>query len=177
MSIIISIFSLCSWLLEIFRNFISIFTGFFDQLRITLFLKREIRYYMMEYYFPIISAVFLSFVSFWIAHESAPARVSLPVTTFLTLSAMLDHVRTSAGYFGTADAVEIFLNVSIVFVFFVMVEYGIVEAVTFKSEEVWGQFLFTALDSLQQDQCLSCRVFEIVCPITVVEKVLLGLMN
>ena len=122
------------------RSFLSILIGYFDQLRINFFLKRDIRFYIMEYYFPIICAVFLSFISFWIAHESTPARVALPVTTFLTLTTMLDHVRASTSYFGSADALEIFLIVSVVFVFGVMVEYGIVEAVTFPSEEVTSLF-------------------------------------
>ena len=117
-------------------SFLSFLIGFFDQLRVNFFLKRDIRFYIMQYYFPIICAVFLSFISFWIAHESTPARVSLPLTTFLTLATMLDHIRTSSGYFGAADSLEIFLNISIVFVFSVMVEYGIVEAATFKSAEV-----------------------------------------
>jgi len=111
------------------------YLAFFDQIRINFFLKRDIRFYIMEYYFPIICAVFLSFISFWIAHEATPARVALPVTTFLTLTTMLDHVRMSSGFFGTADALEIFLMVSVVFVVSVMVEYGIVEAVMLPSEE------------------------------------------
>ena len=40
---------------------------------------------------------------------------------------MLDHVRASSNVFGAAEALEVFLNVSIYFVFGVMVEYGIVE--------------------------------------------------
>ena len=102
----------------------------------------------MEYYFPIICAVFLSFISFWIAHESTPARVALPVTTFLTLTAMLDHVRMSSGFFGTADALEVFLNVSIFFIFGVMVEYGIVEAAVAESKKVTATFSFTSSNSL-----------------------------
>ena len=95
----------------------------------------------MEYYFPIICVVFLSFISFWIAHEATPARVALPITTFLTLTAMLDHVRISSHFFGTTDALEVFLNVSVFFIFGVMVEYGIVEAVTTQ----WGKVTKTCL--------------------------------
>ena len=95
----------------------------------------------MEYYFPIICVVFLSFISFWIAHESTPARVALPVTTFLTLTTMLDHVRISSNFFGTADALEVFLNVSVFFIFGVMIEYGIVGAVSTHLEKVTKAYL------------------------------------
>ena len=90
----------------------------------------------MEYYFPIICAVFLSFISFWINHKATPARVALPVTTFLTLTTMLDHVRSSASLFGTADALEIFLNVSVFFVFGVLIEFSIVGAIDMEWERV-----------------------------------------
>ena len=80
----------------------------------------------MEYYLPIIIVVSLSFMSFWIHYKATPARVALPVTTFLTLTKILEHVRISANIFGNADALEIFLNVSNIFVFTVMLEYGVV---------------------------------------------------
>lgn len=111
-------------------------TGIFDQVRINFTLKRDIRYYIMEHYFPITCAVFLSFMSFWISHESTPARVALPVTTFLTLTTMLDHVRASANISGTADVLEIFLNVSIFFVFGVMFEFGVITTVAMQWEKV-----------------------------------------
>ena len=61
---------------------------------------------------------------------------------------MLDHVRASSGFFGAADALEIFLNVSIFFIFGVMVEYGIVEAAVTESKKVTATFSFTCSESI-----------------------------
>eukprot|EP00794_Sanderia_malayensis_P007279 gene7279-8090_t len=101
-------------------------SGSFDQLKVEFFLSRDIRYYIMEFYFPVVCVVFLSFTSFWIHYKATPARVALPVTTFLTLTSMLEHVRLSARIMGTAIALEIFLNISNVFVFANIIEYAIV---------------------------------------------------
>ena len=90
------------------------------------YLKRDIRFYLMEYYFPIICLVFLSFVSFWIHFEATPARVALPVTTFLTLTKMVAHVRVNMDIYGTAHALEAFLNISVLFVFGVIFQFAIV---------------------------------------------------
>ncbi len=103
-----------------------LFSGVFDQISLVFLLRRDIRYYIMEYYFPVICVVFLSFMSFWIHYKATPARVALPVTTFLTLTTMLEHVRSSASIIGTADALEIFLSGSNIFVFANIIEYALV---------------------------------------------------
>ncbi len=46
---------------------------------------------------------------------------------------MLDHVRQSTNVFGTADALEIFLNVSNVFVLANMLEFALVGILSRKS--------------------------------------------
>ena len=61
---------------------------------------------------------------------------------------MLDHVQASSGFFGAADALEIILNVSIFFIFGVMVEYGIVEAAVTESKKVTATFSFTYSNSM-----------------------------
>eukprot|EP00795_Rhopilema_esculentum_P000778 gene778-10507_t len=101
-------------------------SGIFDQLKVVFYLKRDIRFYLMEYYFPIICLVFLSFVSFWIHFKATPARVALPVTTFLTLTKMVAHVRVNMDIYGTAHALETFLNISVLFVFGVIFQFAIV---------------------------------------------------
>ena len=51
-------------------------------------LKREIGYYMIQIYIPSFLIVVLSWVSFWIAVDATPARVSLGITTVLTITSM-----------------------------------------------------------------------------------------
>ena len=89
-------------------------------------LKRDLNYYIMEYYLPVLGMVVLSFVSFWIHFKAKPARVALPCTVFLAMNSMVHHIRSSSGIFGAAEALEIFLNASIAFVVAVLIEYSVV---------------------------------------------------
>lgn len=112
--------------------------GWFDQVEVTLHLKRDIRYYTMEYYLPVIGMVMISFVSFWIHFQATPARVALPTTTLLTMNKMIHHIRSSSLLYGNAEALEIFLNTSMVFVTAVLLEYGIVGLTNKRWSQVWA---------------------------------------
>ena len=49
-------------------------------------IRRETGQYFLEYYIPSILLVTMSWVSFWLDPNAVPARVSLGVTTLLTMS-------------------------------------------------------------------------------------------
>ena len=101
--------------------------GVFDQIELALYLKRDVHYYIMEYYIPVIGMVSLSFVAFWIHFEATTARVALPTTTFLAMTTMINHIRSSSAIYATAEALEIFLNISLYFVISSLFEYVVVE--------------------------------------------------
>ena len=48
--------------------------------------KREFSYYLLTIYVPCCMLVIVSWVSFWLDPNAVPARVSLGVTTLLTMS-------------------------------------------------------------------------------------------
>jgi len=52
-------------------------TGIYQRLSLSFLLKREIGYFVFQTYLPSILIVMLSWVAFWINHESPPARVAL----------------------------------------------------------------------------------------------------
>ena len=51
-----------------------------------LIFKREFSYYLITIYVPCCMLVIVSWVSFWLDQHAIPARVSLGVTTLLTMS-------------------------------------------------------------------------------------------
>ena len=57
-------------------------------------LKRQIGFYLLQTYIPSILIVILSWVSFWISVDAVPARISLGVTTVLTMATQLTGSRT-----------------------------------------------------------------------------------
>ncbi len=61
----------------------------YDQIVLDLFLERPLGYFMWEVYMPASFIVVISFTSFWLERSATPARVSLGVTTVLTITTLL----------------------------------------------------------------------------------------
>ena len=63
--------------------------GDFPCLEATFKLRRQFGFFLLQTYVPTILIVILSWVSFWINMEAVPARISLGVTTVLTMATQL----------------------------------------------------------------------------------------
>ena len=61
-------------------------TGKFTCLEVVFMFKRRLGYYLFHTYVPTCLIVIMSWISFWIKPEAVPARVTLGVTSLLTLS-------------------------------------------------------------------------------------------
>ncbi|KAE8739096.1 hypothetical protein FOCC_FOCC015405 [Frankliniella occidentalis] len=61
-------------------------TGEYSCLKVDLLFKREFSYYLIQIYIPCCMLVIVSWVSFWLDQSAVPARVSLGVTTLLTMA-------------------------------------------------------------------------------------------
>ncbi|KGL83342.1 Glycine receptor subunit alpha-4, partial [Tinamus guttatus] len=61
-------------------------TGQFTCIEVRFHLERQMGYYLIQMYIPSLLIVILSWVSFWINMEAAPARVGLGITTVLTMT-------------------------------------------------------------------------------------------
>ncbi|CAB1422607.1 unnamed protein product [Pleuronectes platessa] len=58
-------------------------------------LERQMGYYLIQMYIPSLLIVILSWVSFWINMDAAPARVGLGITTVLTMTTQSSGSRAS----------------------------------------------------------------------------------
>ncbi|XP_067138251.1 glycine receptor subunit alpha-4-like [Centruroides vittatus] len=80
---------------------------------------------MMNIYIPSTLVVVLSWLSFWIDIDAAPARITLGVTSILTL---VTHLVQSRSFVPPADylkALDVWFIVCILMVFFSLVEYAL----------------------------------------------------
>ncbi|XP_021954165.2 gamma-aminobutyric acid receptor subunit beta-like isoform X1 [Folsomia candida] len=101
-------------------------TGVYQRLSLSFGLKRNVGYFIFQTYLPSILIVMLSWVSFWINHESPPARVALGITTVLTMTTISTGVRSSLPRISYVKAIDIYLVMCFVFVFAALLEYAAV---------------------------------------------------
>ncbi|XP_070533085.1 glycine receptor subunit alpha-3-like [Ptychodera flava] len=104
-------------------------TGTFTCIRVFFYLERDIGYYVLQAYLPSILLVVLSWVSFWISYDAAPARVALGVTTILTMTTLDSGIRATLPKVAYAKAIDIWMAVCQVFVFGALVEFAVVNYV------------------------------------------------
>ncbi|XP_063352087.1 gamma-aminobutyric acid receptor subunit rho-2-like isoform X2 [Pelmatolapia mariae] len=102
----------------------------YNRLYINFTLRRHIFFFLLQTYFPATLMVMLSWVSFWIDRRAVPARVSLGITTVLTMSTIITGVNASMPRVSYIKAVDIYLWVSFVFVFLSVLEYAAVNYLT-----------------------------------------------
>ncbi len=97
----------------------------------------------MEYHLPLALVVSASWISFWLDYRSTPARVTLPVTTFLTLINMAENIRSRDFNFQTFSTVlEIYISVCTLYVFGALVEYAIVGGSYYAGKKVRFQHVY-----------------------------------
>ncbi|GIY58007.1 glycine receptor subunit alpha-3 [Caerostris darwini] len=98
----------------------------FACLRGVIKLSRRYGYYVMNIYIPCILIVFMSMLTFWMPVDAVPGRVTLGVTSLLTMiTKQYQAALPSVSY---VVALNVFLSVCIAFVFSSLLEYALVIA-------------------------------------------------
>uniref|UniRef100_A0A8C4P8S1 GABA(C) receptor n=1 Tax=Dromaius novaehollandiae TaxID=8790 RepID=A0A8C4P8S1_DRONO len=105
-------------------------TGWYNRLFINFALRRHIFFFVLQSYFPAMLMVMLSWVSFWIDRRAVPARVSLGITTVLTMSTIITGLSASMPQVSYIKAVDVYLWISFLFVFLSVIEYAAVNYLT-----------------------------------------------
>jgi len=101
-------------------------TGNFTCLEVIFKFKRRLGYYLFHTYIPTCLIVMMSWISFWIKPEAVPARVTLGVTSLLTLSTQHANSQKSLPPVSYIKAIDIFMSSCTFFVFFSLIEYAFV---------------------------------------------------
>lgn len=101
-------------------------TGEYSCLRVDLVFKREFSYYLIQIYIPCCMLVIVSWVSFWLDPTSIPARVSLGVTTLLTMATQISGINASLPPVSYTKAIDVWTGVCLTFVFGALLEFALV---------------------------------------------------
>ncbi|XP_037676907.1 glycine receptor subunit alpha-4 isoform X2 [Choloepus didactylus] len=107
----------------------------FTCIEVKFHLERQMGYYLIQMYVPSLLIVILSWVSFWINMDAAPARVGLGITTVLTMTTQSSGSRASLPKVSYVKAIDIWMAVCLLFVFAALLEYAAVNFVSRQHKE------------------------------------------
>ncbi|XP_037786287.1 glycine receptor subunit alpha-2-like [Penaeus monodon] len=101
-------------------------TGNFSGLLAEFKLRRQSGYHVLQTYVPTILIVSISWVSFWLDPNAVPGRVTLGVTTLLTLTTLASGIRASLPPVSYVKAIDVWIGTCMLMVFSALVEFTLV---------------------------------------------------
>ncbi|CAN0411813.1 unnamed protein product [Lampetra fluviatilis] len=103
-------------------------TGMFPCLKATFTLSRQMGYYVTQLYVPSLLLVMVSWLSFWINKEPAPARVGIGTSTILSMITKSTGSRAMLPKVTYTTAMDVWMDTCLIFLIAVLVEYALVQA-------------------------------------------------
>ncbi|XP_074600191.1 glutamate-gated chloride channel-like isoform X2 [Brevipalpus obovatus] len=101
-------------------------TGTYSCIELKLTFRREFSFYLIQIYIPCIMLVIVSWVSFWLDPNAIPARVSLGVTTLLTMATQISGINATLPPVSYIKAIDVWTGVCLFFVFGALLEFALV---------------------------------------------------
>ncbi|CAG7832010.1 unnamed protein product [Allacma fusca] len=105
---------------------ISLSTGNYSRLACEILFVRSMGYYLIQIYIPSSLIVVISWVSFWLNRNAAPARVYLGITTVLTMTTLMSSTNKALPKISYVKSIDVFLGTCFVMVFAALLEYATV---------------------------------------------------
>ncbi|CAG9767208.1 unnamed protein product [Ceutorhynchus assimilis] len=99
-------------------------------------LKREAGYYILEYFLPSIFLIIMSWVSFWIQADAAPARTTLGTATMLSFITLNGNLSKSLPKVSYIKASEIWFLGGATFIFCSLAEFTFVNVIWRRKKKV-----------------------------------------
>lgn len=100
--------------------------GEYSCLRAELNLKRSIGHHLVQSYLPSTLIVVVSWVSFWLDVDAIPARITLGVTTLLTISSESSDHQANLAPVSYVKALDVWMGTCTMFVFAAVLEFTFV---------------------------------------------------
>lgn len=120
------------------------FAGEYGCLKAEIHLRRNIGYHLVQNYLPTILIVVISWVSFWLDVDAIPARITLGVTTLLTISSKGSSIQSNIPPVSYVKAVDVWTGACTTMVFCALLEFTLVnylwrrKSITYSnSQETW----------------------------------------
>ncbi|CAJ0947795.1 unnamed protein product, partial [Mesorhabditis belari] len=95
-------------------------------IKASIVMKRLVLFHIIQTYIPTGMLVVISWMSFWLDPRASPARISLTITSLLTLTTMSNGARQDLPQVSYIKALDIWLTFSQGLIFLVLLEYSFV---------------------------------------------------
>jgi len=83
--------------------------GNYSRLACEFYFVRSLGYYIIQIYVPSSLIVVLSWVSFWLHRDAAPARVALGITTVLTMTTLISSANAALPKISYLKSIDVYL--------------------------------------------------------------------
>uniref|UniRef100_A0A6A7G011 Glycine receptor subunit alpha-1-like isoform X1 n=2 Tax=Hirondellea gigas TaxID=1518452 RepID=A0A6A7G011_9CRUS len=100
--------------------------GNYSGLTASFTLRRQNGYHVLQSYVPTFMIVAISWVSFWIDPNAVPGRITLGVTTLLTLTTLATGIRQTLPPVSYVKAIDVWIGMCMVMVFGALLEFTLV---------------------------------------------------
>lgn len=101
-------------------------TGEYSCIQTKFTLTRLFRFYIAQVYLPSTLLVVVSWVSFWLDRSAVPARITLGVTTLLTMTTQAAAIGNSLPPVSYIKAVDVWVTTCLAFIFATVLEFAVV---------------------------------------------------
>ncbi|XP_004645188.1 gamma-aminobutyric acid receptor subunit theta [Octodon degus] len=98
-------------------------TGSHMRLVMKFQVKRDMNSYLLHFFWPTILTTILSWISFWMSHDSSAARVIIGLISILILTTIDSHLRDRLPHIAYVKAIDIYILVCLFFMFLSLIEY------------------------------------------------------
>ncbi|XP_049861522.1 gamma-aminobutyric acid receptor alpha-like [Schistocerca gregaria] len=105
-------------------------SGEYSMLLVSFHLQRHMGNFLIQVYGPCVLLVVLSWVSFWLNREATADRVSLGITTVLTMTFLGLEARTDLPKVPYPTALDFFVFLSFAFIFATIIQFAVVHYFT-----------------------------------------------
>ncbi|XP_017769890.1 PREDICTED: gamma-aminobutyric acid receptor alpha-like isoform X2 [Nicrophorus vespilloides] len=105
-------------------------TAEYSMLLVSFHLQRHMGNFLIQVYGPCVLLVVLSWVSFWLNREATADRVSLGITTVLTMTFLGLEARTDLPKVPYPTALDFFVFLSFAFIFATIIQFAVVHYFT-----------------------------------------------
>ncbi|XP_068084324.1 gamma-aminobutyric acid receptor alpha-like isoform X2 [Anabrus simplex] len=127
-------------------------SGEYSMLLVSFHLQRHMGNFLIQVYGPCVLLVVLSWVSFWLNREATADRVSLGITTVLTMTFLGLEARTDLPKVPYPTALDFFVFLSFGFIFATIIQFAVVHYFTkYGSGECYFSSDFTSDSSSDDD--------------------------